>query len=373
MKKESDSKLSELESLSEEGGDGALIFRTIGKILQEPPSEKGNLVGDCHILKGAVTLIGGEPGCGKSLVAMNLAIAGALRSDRRRKGVEWMGMKVNRPFTTMVVQFENGTLRLYREAIEYPEFDYGEKIFVSNPPRFGERFDDVNFIKKIKAATKIIRPDVVVIDPWTSISDGDYREAVVKVIGDIRKVFGCDENSPALVIVSHTAKPKGATAKGVAMLHDIAGSFALAAHARAVFILERAKKEPESDLVRCTCAKNNNGELGPVKLWHRRAGAFIESEEKVVVESDEKKQKKGGGTEEKYAKACSLIVDVLSSSEDRTLPRQEIVEIVSQHNYGKKDFCAKMVKRLDEEGKIERFKDGKREMLKALPSSDGVN
>ncbi|MDQ8184092.1 AAA family ATPase [Pelagicoccus sp. SDUM812002] len=369
----SSSKTRELETLSEKARDGELIFRTIGQILEKKPSSKGNLVGDCHVMKGAVTLIGGEPGCGKSLAALNLAIAGALKSDRNRKDVDWMGLKVNREFTTMVIQFENGAIRLYSEASQYPKFDYGERVFISNPPTFGERFGEGTFAKKVKDAKKLINPDVVVIDPWTSISDGDNREAVVRVIGEIRRVFGCDEDSPALVIVSHTAKPRGRNAKGVAMLHDIAGSFALAAHARVVFILERASSDPESDLVKSTCAKNNNGILGAVKTWHRKPGVFLPADEKVIVAAMPPavaKPDKAHKAKERSKRAQKFLLETLSNSPGETKSRQELVKAVDEKGFGKKDFTGGIILSLEASKKVTRFRNGKAEMVKLLKEEE---
>jgi AAA domain len=66
------------------------------------------LVGDCHIMRGEVFVIGGEPGVGKSIAATQLAVSGATRRD-------WFGHTVHRQFRTMVVQTENGRYRLQQE------------------------------------------------------------------------------------------------------------------------------------------------------------------------------------------------------------------------------------------------------------------
>src|SRR5437879_7730033 len=69
------------------------------------------LVGDCHIVKGSVFVIGGAPGVGKSRSAVTLAVAGAT-------GHDWFGLTVHRRFKTMIVQTENGEFRLAREFRE---------------------------------------------------------------------------------------------------------------------------------------------------------------------------------------------------------------------------------------------------------------
>src|SRR5439155_20799619 len=62
------------------------------------------LVGDCHIVKGSVFVVGVHPGVGKSPNAASLAVSGAT-------GSVWFGLVVDRRFKTMIVQTENGEFR----------------------------------------------------------------------------------------------------------------------------------------------------------------------------------------------------------------------------------------------------------------------
>jgi AAA domain/DnaB-like helicase N terminal domain len=88
------------------------------------------LIGDCHIMRGEVFVIGGEPGVGKSLAATQLAVSGATQRYS-------FGHTVHRQFQTMIVQTENGR---YRLRLEYSSLDCDEIenwIRVSEPPPFG--------------------------------------------------------------------------------------------------------------------------------------------------------------------------------------------------------------------------------------------
>lgn len=69
------------------------------------------LVGDNEVVKGyeGVTVLAGPGGSGKSLATMALALAGA-----RGDGF-WMGRKVHRNFKTLIIQAENGLVRLKAE------------------------------------------------------------------------------------------------------------------------------------------------------------------------------------------------------------------------------------------------------------------
>ena len=66
------------------------------------------LVGDCHIMRGEVGVIGGEPGVGKSTAATELAVCGAT-------GADWMGLPVKGRIKTLIIQNENGRYRLRQE------------------------------------------------------------------------------------------------------------------------------------------------------------------------------------------------------------------------------------------------------------------
>src|SRR5262249_40820562 len=68
------------------------------------PPEDLYLVGQGLITRGEITLIGGEPGIGKSRAALALAVAGA-------KGGLWFGIPVPHRFNTLIIQCENGRHR----------------------------------------------------------------------------------------------------------------------------------------------------------------------------------------------------------------------------------------------------------------------
>jgi RecA-family ATPase len=75
------------------------------------PAHEPVLVGDNHVTRGEVFVIGGEPGVGKSRLAVSLAIAGATGSD-------WLGLKVRHQFRTLILQTENGRYRLKNDFDE---------------------------------------------------------------------------------------------------------------------------------------------------------------------------------------------------------------------------------------------------------------
>ncbi len=219
------------------------------------------LIGDYHLERGNITVLGGPPGVGKSRAITALAVAGAT-------GKDWFGMNVHHPFKTMILQAENGRVRLKNEFADLDCDSLNERILISSPPSFGFAFLDNRFIKQLSEAVSKFEPDVFVIDPWNQltrdITERDYMDAFEQ----ISKVLPKDENSPAIVIVHHTRKPRfGEKANGRSLLNILSGSYVLTSVPRTVFVMQPASDSPEDKRIVWTCCKNNNGEMGERSVW----------------------------------------------------------------------------------------------------------
>ena len=244
-------------------------FRSPIEILSDPPLTDGLLIGDSHLSKGSVCILGGAPGVGKSRMAMSLAIAGATQSD-------WFGYPVRRKFKTMILQSENGAWRLYNELRDIEGIEHlNEYIRISDPPNYGIRLDEIGFRKQFLEALDYFRPDVLVIDPWNAVVSDDKAKDFRVAFDTIRSLTGVSENDPALVVIHHTRKPKeNERHSGRALLNLFAGSYVIGSVARSAFVMQSATNDPEDDRVVVTCCKNNDGELGERTAWHRRNGLF---------------------------------------------------------------------------------------------------
>ena len=224
------------------------------------PDEGAVLVGDCHIMRGEVFIIGGEPGCGKSTLSTELAICGAT-------GKPWAGLPVHFKFRTLIIQNENGRYRLKQE---YTARGLGDEIedsiLVSEPPPYGMTLTHPEFQADVKATLDLFRPDLVIFDPWNAAAKDDKAADYSAAFDALRNILPKGADKPALGIVAHTRKPAlGEIRKGgTSLMHCLAGSYVITSVPRAVFILIRANSDDETDdTVVLFNPKNNNGKKAP--------------------------------------------------------------------------------------------------------------
>ena len=232
------------------------------------PPEGITLIGDYHIVKdtGFVFVIGGPPGCGKSLSIISLAVAGANGEG------EWFGMKVHRKFKVMIVQTENGLFRLSRNFKDLSGKNLQDHMRISKPPPYGLAFRQEDFRHAIADCIREFEPDIVVIDPWNAAARDQEQSTYLETFQLIRSVLPVDT---VLGIVAHTRKPQTEQrSSGRALMHLLAGSYILSSCPRSIFVLQYASDDTEDDQVVWTCCKNNDGELGPRTAWKRKVGLF---------------------------------------------------------------------------------------------------
>ena len=226
------------------------------------------LVGDCHVVKGSVFVIGGAPGVGKSRGSVALAVAGATQS-------EWFGLTTHRKFKTMVVQTENGEFRLAREFAELDCEALENFVRVCPPPPYGLCFGRDGFHEQLAAAVKAFAPDVVVFDPWNAAAREQDSREYLNTFDALKSVLPLGDDAPALCIVAHTRKPKAdERTSGRALLNLLAGSYVLGSVPRTVFVMQSASDDTTDNRIVWTCCKNNDGELGARSAWERRNGLF---------------------------------------------------------------------------------------------------
>lgn len=244
-------------------------FFTPSQLSAFTPPEGFKLVGDYHIQRAAPFVIGGAPGVGKSRAAVALAVAGATGND-------WFGFKVHRPFKTMIVQAENGRVRLKNEFADLDCATLDEFVRVCSPPPFGFAFDKLAFCDQLRREIENFQPDVFILDPFNRLARDDKARDYAEAFQDLLAVLPSGDDAPALGIVAHTRKPRAEErASGRALLNLLAGSYVIGSVPRTVFIMQSASDDTTDNRIVWTCCKNNDGELGTRSAWERRNGLFV--------------------------------------------------------------------------------------------------
>jgi hypothetical protein len=176
-------------------------FFTPSQLRDFKPDNELVLVGDCHVTRGEVFVVGGEPGVGKSLASTQLAVSGATEGD-------WFGLKVHRQFRSLIVQTENGR---YRLRLEFSKRDCDEIeawVRISEPPPFGLTLTNSEFQEDIRATLDSFKPECVIFDPWNAAARDDKQRDYVETFDALRNLLPTGNDKPALGVIAHTKKPQ---------------------------------------------------------------------------------------------------------------------------------------------------------------------
>jgi hypothetical protein len=172
------------------------------------PSEIGDynpppgtvLIGDNHVVRGGVSIIGGCPGVGKSKLLVAMAEAGATKLD-------FLGQPVHSNFKTLIIQNENGRYRLKLEFKELNKKLLDQYLRISPPPPYGLRFDKAEYREQVKEVIETFQPSVIGIDPWNAVSRDDKAKDYRETFDLVRDVIPAGDQAPHITIAAHTRKP----------------------------------------------------------------------------------------------------------------------------------------------------------------------
>lgn len=225
------------------------------------------LVGNKHIVRGNLFVIGGAPGIGKSRCGIALTESGAC-------GYDWLGLPVHCRFHTLVIQNENDDDRVKQDLSKLDTDALDKYVFISRIPPYGFCFDNQEFRDQISRHLDTYgMPGVVLVDPWNAVARDDKQKDYLEAIESIRSLFPCDYTGPAIGIFAHTRKPSAKERiSGRGLLHTLSGSLVLGSLPRTVWVLQSASDRTDCHEVIATCCKNSNGELGPRSAWNNTDG-----------------------------------------------------------------------------------------------------
>lgn len=232
------------------------------------------LVGDTDFRKGyeGITVIAGPPGSGKSLLSSTLGLAGARGSGT------WMGLQVHRQFRTLILGAENGKMRWKRDFAQMeannPDLDIHAHVRAILPPEGGLGFHRPEFRSEVRRLVREFQPDLVVLDPWTSVAVDDSSKDIIDKLTEIRSCFPAGDDCPALVIVAHTKKPRpeDGGSRGRSLMYSVSGSQALVSTARCVYVLLPYTDEITDHRVLWCCSKLSDGTAASDRVFLRVLG-----------------------------------------------------------------------------------------------------
>jgi len=242
-----------------------------------------------------VTILGGDGGTGKSLVALQLAVASAART-------EWMGQTLDRPGGVVYISAEDERDELHRrmaditeaEGVSFtdlPDLLYrslaGENAILADLDRRTGKMKATKLFKTLDAAVEKARPTLVILDTLADLHSGDQNDQ-----GHARQFITllrglCVRHGCTVLLLAHPSLT------GINSGTGTGGSMAWGNSFRSRLYLRRVKEdgaEADPDLRILETMKSNYGKIGGQVTMRWQDGAFHavtaedESEMKATAE-----------------------------------------------------------------------------------------
>lgn len=190
-----------------------------------------------YIAIGKITLLQGDPGCGKSSMMMNLI------AELSKGGLTPDGRALGSPQRILYQCSEDGAKDTIKPRLLAAEADCSKIAFIDEEVYDGLTLDD----ERIREAITEWRPKLVVIDPIQSYigNDSDLQIAckarkLMRRIGMWASTYNC-----AIVLIGHLSKKEGTKD-----LYRGLGSIDVVAAARSVLQVEKSAEDEDVRIVR---------------------------------------------------------------------------------------------------------------------------
>lgn len=177
-----------------------------------PPAPVGSLWGQGLLPKRGLTLVHGPSKIGKSMLSLNLGLAGA------RGDAEFLGYEIPEPFTTFIFQGEIHLRGMHERAVKMKERMVAGRAFteehlnriVINEER-GRTLADDEFFDEFAATVRWLKPGLIVVDPLAHCLTTDENSntevgRMLMKLGELR-----DDPGAAIILVHHDSKMSEAT------------------------------------------------------------------------------------------------------------------------------------------------------------------
>jgi len=240
----------------------------ITQMLREDPPEVPWVV-EGLVARGALTVLNGREGEGKSLLAMVLAVGVATGTDE--------GGLVCRPGRVSIIDAENGRYEIHRrvKSLGLP----AEGVELHEPEGFDLRRD----LGELERVLEADRPDLLVLDAYRSLWGGEENDSreVAAVLDPLRNLVR--RYDAGALLLHHSGKGNGGGYRG---------SSAIGASAELGFTLARAPGDPDRarryiETWKCRPAPE------PPKRWLRLSAemglVLIDAAEPFAAEGEEER------------------------------------------------------------------------------------
>jgi hypothetical protein len=307
-----DSLVAEIEKIRSVGPQKkkTIHFAKWNEITSYEIPEGFELLGDMTLCRGEMSLIAGYPGTGKSMAALWLAALAATGSG------EFMGHDILSQFRTLYIQDENGLIPLQQRLNgiqgRFPDFDFSNWIRISEPPEDGMAIDNPEFRREIKNQIRDFDPGLVIIDPFTNLTNDTGKRDYSEALAHIRAMIPPRIDQPAILVVTHCRKksPNAKKARGRALLHEIMGSQVIVSKARSIWGLDAVSDNGDDERVVMSVIKNSNGIMPPPTAHLRGVGWFEDIQDFDMDEYYSDEGGNGGSGNTKDDKAWRILSDI---------------------------------------------------------------
>jgi hypothetical protein len=188
-------------------------FATLLHLLRNPPEVVGSLWGESLLPKKGLTLLHSSSKMGKSMLSVNLALAGA------RGLPTFLGQPLHGPFTTLILQSEIHLRGVYDRVDTMVKYlmatqdgiteEHLSRIYI-NLERTSRLSDDATFLE-FQQLVRVLKPDFLILDPLAHVltsseNDNAIVGAMLERLGLLRDDPGC-----AIMLIHHDSKPTEGT------------------------------------------------------------------------------------------------------------------------------------------------------------------
>ena len=259
------------------------VFSHTELLAFDPAKDEASLMGNRYLCRTGSLLVVSQSGIGKSVFALQLAVAVA--SDQPH----FFGISIRRGLKVLFIQAEND---LGDMAEAYQGVMKAQETLPDTTKRLKVVRDSVStgeqFVAMLRRELATFPADIIIVDPLMSFTGCDVsdQEAMTRFLrNQLNPVLM--ETGAAVVVIHHTGKPMGAQDGAAKTRTDVDKSYLgigtsdLTNWARAVIVLQKETKEEQ--VYRVTLAKrgwkagvidDNGARVGFFFLQHGKSGGI---------------------------------------------------------------------------------------------------